>query len=60
MLEKNVSLIPAERIDRSILIIRSHKVILDNDLAALYGVRTKRLNEQVRRNRERLPISCSS
>jgi predicted DNA binding protein len=49
------ALIPAERIERAILLVRSHKVILDSDLAALYGVRTKRLNEQVRRNRVRFP-----
>jgi phage regulator Rha-like protein len=48
-------LIPAERIERSILLIRGQKVILDSDLAALYGVSTKRLNEQVRRNTRRFP-----
>jgi hypothetical protein len=47
--------IPAERIERSILVLRGHKVLLDADLAALYGVTTKRLNEQIRRNRERFP-----
>lgn len=50
-----IALIPAERIERVILLVRSHKVILDNDLAALYRVPTKRLNEQVRRNRARFP-----
>ncbi len=38
-----------------ILTIRGHRVILGVDLAALYGVSTKRLNEQVKRNRERFP-----
>lgn len=47
--------ISLERIAQSILLIRGHKVLLDSDLAALYGVTTKRLNEQVRRNRERFP-----
>lgn len=47
--------IPLERIAQSILIVRGQKVLLDADLAALYGVATKRLNEQVRRNRERFP-----
>lgn len=47
--------IPVERIENRILLIRGEKVILDADLAALYGVSTKRLNEQVRRNRERFP-----
>jgi len=49
------SLIPVERIEHSILLIRGHKVMLDTDLAKLYGVTTKRLNEQVRRNRDRFP-----
>jgi hypothetical protein len=35
--------------------LRGHKVLLDADLAALYGVTTERLNQQVRRNRERFP-----
>ncbi len=39
-----------------ILWLRGHKVILDSDLAALYGVETKRLNEQVRRNPGRFPV----
>ena len=39
-----------------IYIIRGEKVILDNDLAVLYGVETKRLNEQVRRNKGRFLI----
>ena len=47
--------IPAERIERSILVLRGQKVLLDAELAALYGVTTKRLNEQVKRNRERFP-----
>jgi len=38
------SLIPEERIEKSILLIRSHKVLLDQDLADLYGVETKNLN----------------
>ncbi len=49
------SLVPVERIERSILLIRGHKVMLDADLAVLYGVTTKRLNEQVRRNIARFP-----
>lgn len=48
-------IIPLERIERSILIIRGKKVMLDADLARLYGVSTKRLNEQVRRNMRRFP-----
>jgi hypothetical protein len=44
-----------EEITRSILILRGHRVLLDAELAALYGVTTKRLNEQVKRNTERFP-----
>ncbi len=42
-------------ITRTILVLRGHRVILDADLAALYGVTTKRLNEQVKRNAGRFP-----
>jgi hypothetical protein len=42
-------------IERSILLIRGHKVLIDVHLATLYGVTTKRLNEQVKRNRARFP-----
>jgi phage regulator Rha-like protein len=44
-----------EHIERNILLIRGHRVMLDTDLAILYGVPTKRLNEQVRRNKKRFP-----
>lgn len=44
-----------ERIDRTILVIRGQKVILDADLAALYGVPTKVFNQAVKRNRGRFP-----
>jgi hypothetical protein len=49
------SLIPVERIEGSILLIRGQKVMLDNDLASLYEVQTKRLVEAVRRNLVRFP-----
>ena len=49
------SLIPVEHVERTILVIRDKRIILDADLAKLYGVTTKRLNEQVKRNRERFP-----
>jgi hypothetical protein len=48
-------LIPVERIEKAILLIRGQKVLLDRDLAELYEVPTKRLNEQVRRNLRRFP-----
>lgn len=44
-----------EQIESRIFVIRGQKVMLDADLAELYGVETKRLNEQVRRNCERFP-----
>jgi phage regulator Rha-like protein len=49
------AIVPVERIESLILLIRGHKVMLDSDLAELYGVTTKRLNEQVKRNKERFP-----
>ena len=52
---ENRSLIPTEKIDRAILIVREHNVMLDSDLAEMYGVKTSRLNEQVKRNKDRFP-----
>ena len=52
---KAKAIVPAERIESRILLIRGHKVIFDSDLAELFGVTTKRLNEQVKRNKERFP-----
>ncbi len=49
------NLVPTERIERSILLIRGHKVMLDSDLAELYGVTTFNLNKAVRRNIDRFP-----
>lgn len=48
-------MLPVEQVEGVILLVRSQKVILDADLAELYGVNTKRLNEQVKRNRDRFP-----
>jgi hypothetical protein len=45
----------AAQIERRILLIRGQKVMLDSDLAALYGVETKALNQAVKRNLERFP-----
>ena len=50
---KQSVLIPVERIEKAIYLIRGEKVMLDSDLAALYGVATARLNQQVNRNSER-------
>lgn len=46
---------PLGVIERRILVLRGHRVMLDRDLAELYGVPLKRLNEQVKRNLERFP-----
>ena len=48
------TLVP-EQIARSILVVRGHKVLLDSQLALLYGVETKVLNQAVKRNQERFP-----
>src|ERR1035437_7926283 len=48
-------LVPAEFIERKIYFIRGQKVMLDSDLAKLYGVSTSRLNEAVKRNVKRFP-----
>ncbi len=55
MAKKAKSLIPAERIERSILLIREQKVLLDSDLAELYEVETKVLVRAMKRNIERFP-----
>lgn len=47
---------PLETIQSRILLIRGEKVMIDADLATLYGVTTKRLNQQVKRNRARFPV----
>ncbi len=50
-----MSIIPTENIQNKIYFIRDKKVMLDSDLAELYQVETKRLNEQVKRNIDRFP-----
>jgi len=52
---KRASIAPVGKIEQAILLIRGQRVILDADLAQLYGVETKRLNEQVKRNIDRFP-----
>jgi hypothetical protein len=49
------AVIPIERVERAIYLIRGQKVLLDRDLAALYGVSTKALKQAVRRNGRRFP-----
>jgi hypothetical protein len=48
-MSKDRSFIPVERIERSILLIRGQKVMLDADLSALYGVETKQLVRAIKR-----------
>jgi hypothetical protein len=55
MAQSAVQVVPVEMIERKIYLIRGCKVMLDSDLAALYEVPTKRLNEAVRRNIDRFP-----
>jgi hypothetical protein len=54
-MKRSTSVIPTESVERTILLLRGKKVILDADLGKLYGVSTKRLNEQIRRNHARFP-----
>ena len=55
MASRHRALVPVEDISRAILVLRGHKVLLDAELAALYGVETRVLLQAVRRNRERFP-----
>lgn len=48
-------IVPVEIVEQKIFLVRSHKVMLDRDLAELYGVETRVLNQAVRRNIERFP-----
>ena len=57
MNEKNSIMIPDEVLINKIHLIRGQKVMIDNDIAELYGVETRRLNEQVKRNIERFPTN---
>lgn len=50
-----MSIIPLEQIEKVIVVIRGHRVLLDTDLARIYGVQTKYLNLQVKRNLDRFP-----
>ena len=52
---KRTASVSVEHIAGAILVLRGHRVLLDSDLATLYGVTTKRLNEQVKRNAARFP-----
>lgn len=53
--KKSTAVVPHERIEKAIVFVRGHKVMLDRDLAELYEVATSNLNKAVKRNRERFP-----
>jgi hypothetical protein len=53
--KSNNKVVPVSQVERMIYLLRGHKVMVDSDLATLYGVPTKVLNQAVRRNRERFP-----
>ena len=55
IIASNKLMVSIARVEKTILLIRGQRVILDSDLAKLYGVTTKRLNEQIKRNRKRFP-----
>ncbi|MFH1846621.1 MAG: ORF6N domain-containing protein [Candidatus Omnitrophota bacterium] len=55
MMTKKQTIVPNERIENKIFLIRGQKVMIDKDLAELYGVETKYLKRQVRRNIDRFP-----
>jgi len=54
-MDEGKSVVPVGKIENRILLIKGEKVIIDADLAEFYGVPTKRLNEQVKRNKDRFP-----
>src|SRR5438046_761633 len=51
----HLAIVSVESVEGRILLLRGHRVMLDADLAEIYQVSTKRLNEQVKRNRRRFP-----
>ena len=54
-MSKEESIVPMERVEQAIYLIRGQKVMLDRDLAALYDVETRVFNQAVRRNEKRFP-----
>ncbi len=55
MAARRTALVPVERIAQSIFVLRGQRILLDVELARLYGVPTKALNQAVKRNLERYP-----
>jgi len=54
-MKRNMIVVPTKAIENKILLFRGHKVMLDSDLAILYGVETYNLNKAVKRNKNRFP-----
>jgi hypothetical protein len=54
-MDRQVSLVPMDHIERAIILVRGEKVMLDSELAEIYGVETKVLNQAVKRNASRFP-----
>ena len=55
-MKAKASLIPKQPVEDLLVFVRGQRVVLDSDLALVYGVQTKRLNEAIKRNRERFPL----
>jgi len=55
-MDGQISLVPMEHIERAIIVVRGEKVMLDSELAEIYGVETKVLNQAVKRNVSRFPV----
>ena len=55
-MDGQITLVPMERIERAIIVVRGEKVMLDSELAEIYGVETRILNQAVRRNINRFPV----
>ncbi len=55
MARKTGNLVKRPAVDSVIFVVRGERIILDADLASIYGVSTKRLNEQIKRNKGRFP-----
>lgn len=53
--DNDSTLVPIERINNSIHLVRGQRVIFDRDLAAIYGIETRKLNQAVKRNTDRFP-----
>ena len=55
-IQSDHALVPVEAIERRIFVLRGHRVMLDRDLADLYGIETRALNQAAKRNQVRFPV----